>query len=214
MLGEEGVRNEVNDILVVDDDPLIVSVISEILKECGCTVRTASDGFAALAAIRDRVPDILVSDLDMPGMSGFELLSIVRRRFPRIAVVAMSGAYSGVAVPQEVSADAFYAKGSSSVARLFEILCAIKDEATRHSLRVATPIWIPGAPIDRDCIATIVIACPECLRTFPHCLHNAKLLRAECCCPHCHHMVQLAIFRPAANMDQTGFGIPASRATL
>jgi hypothetical protein len=52
----------------------------------------------------------------------------------------MSAAYSGATIPQGVAADAFYAKGSSSVARLFEILSAIEDEITRHSLRVATPI--------------------------------------------------------------------------
>jgi CheY-like chemotaxis protein len=203
------VRNEVTDILVVDDNPLLVNVISEIFKECGCIVRTASDGFAALATIRDRVPDILISDLNMPRMSGFELLSIVRRRFPAIAVIAMSGAYSGVVVPQGVAADAFYAKGSGSVAQLFEILCAIKDESTRHSVRAAAPIWIPGVPIDRGCLATIAVACPECFRTFPYRLHEAKLLRTECCCPHCHHMMQLAMVRPTADMDQTDFRIPA-----
>ena len=201
-------RNEVTDILVADDDPQLVNVIAEICKERGCIVRTASDGFTALATIRDRVPDILISDLNMPRMSGFELLSIVRRRFPAISVIAMSGAYSGVAVPQGIAADAFYAKGSSSVARLFEILSAIKDGTTRHSLRVATPIWIPGLPIDRGCLATIAVACPECFRTFPHCLYEAKLLSAECCCPHCHHMMQLAIVMPIADVDQTGFGIP------
>jgi CheY-like chemotaxis protein len=208
------VRNEVTDILVVDDNPLLVSVISEIFKECGCIVRTASDGFAALATIRDRVPDILISDLNMPHMSGFELLSIVRRRFPAIAVIAMSGAYSGVAVPQGIAADAFYAKGSSSVAQLFEILCAIKEDATRHSARVVAPIWIPGVPIDHGCLATIAVACPECFRTFPHRLHEAKSLRTECCCPHCHHMMQLAMVRPKTDMDQTGFGMPARTARI
>jgi len=71
-----------NDVVVADDNPILVSVLSEIFRECGYTVRTASDGFAALATIRDRVPDILISDLYMPRMTGFELLSIVRRRFP------------------------------------------------------------------------------------------------------------------------------------
>jgi hypothetical protein len=77
----------------------------------------------------------------------------------------------------------FYAKGSSSVAQLFEKLCAIKDEVTRHSVRVAAPIWIPGVPIDRGCLATIAVECPESFRTFPHRLRDAKLLRTECCCP-------------------------------
>jgi CheY-like chemotaxis protein len=71
--------NEMNDVVIVDDNPELLSVLSEIFNESGYAVRTASDGFAALAAIRDRLPDILLSDLNMPGMSGFELLSIVRR---------------------------------------------------------------------------------------------------------------------------------------
>ena len=61
--------NEMNDLVVVDDNPVLVRVLSEIFKERGYIVRTASDGFAALATIRDRVPDILISDLNMPRMS-------------------------------------------------------------------------------------------------------------------------------------------------
>lgn len=48
----------------------------------GFSVRTAEDGFTALQILREVLPDIILSDLRMPGMSGFELLSIVRRRFP------------------------------------------------------------------------------------------------------------------------------------
>lgn len=50
--------NEMNDVVVADDDPVFVSMLSEIFKESGYTVRTASDGFAALTSIRERVPDI------------------------------------------------------------------------------------------------------------------------------------------------------------
>ena len=201
--------DEMNDILVVDDNSVLLSVLSEIFLETGYTVRTASDGFAALTSIRERVPDILISDLNMPRMSGFELLSVVRRRFPSIAVIAMSGSYSGVAVPQGVAADAFYAKGATSVARFFEILCAIGDEGTRRSLRAATPIWIPGVPADQGGLTTIAIACPECLRTFPDCLHSVKLSHTEHTCPHCHYRIQLALVRPAAGMDETALRISA-----
>jgi CheY-like chemotaxis protein len=201
------VPSEMKDVLVVDDNPVLVSVLAEIFKESGHTVRTALDGFEALATIRERVPHVLISDLNMPRMSGFELLSIVRRRFTSIAVIAMSGSYSGVEVPQGVAADAFYAKGATNVARLFDILRALKDEVTRHSLRTAAPIWIPGVPIDKSDHATITVACPECLRTSQHCLHEAGFLRADHRCPHCHHPVQLAIVRPSADMDQTALGM-------
>jgi CheY-like chemotaxis protein len=111
-----------NDIVVVDDNPALLTVLSEIFKEHGYTVRTASDGFEALAVIRDREPGILISDLNMPGMSGFELLSVVRRRFPAIAVIAMSGTYSDASLSSEIAADSFYAKGSTSAGGLLDIL--------------------------------------------------------------------------------------------
>ena len=53
-----------------------------------------ADGLSALIEIREEVPDILLSDLNMPAMSGFELLSVVRRRFPAIYVIAMSGMFT------------------------------------------------------------------------------------------------------------------------
>jgi CheY-like chemotaxis protein len=199
-----------NDVVVADDNPILVSVLSEIFRECGYTVRTASDGFAALATIRDRVPDILISDLYMPRMTGFELLSIVRRRFPTIAVIAMSGAYSGLVVPEGVAADGFYAKGSSSVARLFDILSAVKDEGTRKSARAATPIWIPSMTIEQDGLLTVAVACPECLRTFSHCVHALEFARTERCCPHCLHTMQLAIVRPSTDMDKKGLSLSAT----
>lgn len=99
--------------LIVDDEDSIRMTMSHALTEIGYSVRTAEDSFAALAEMRQETPDILVSDLNMPGMSGYELLSVVRHRFPAIQTVAMSGAFSGNEVPSGVVADAFYQKGSS-----------------------------------------------------------------------------------------------------
>lgn len=65
----------------------------------GYDVVAAEDGFRALSQLRKKLPDVVLSDLDMPGMSGFELLSVMRRRFPQISTVAMSGAYVGDELP-------------------------------------------------------------------------------------------------------------------
>jgi CheY-like chemotaxis protein len=99
-------------LLLVDDEPLIRTTMALVLTEIGYFVRSAQDGFSALAEIQEEMPDIILSDLNMPGMSGFELLEIVRHRLPSIHVVAMSGAFSGDEVPSGVAADAFYQKGS------------------------------------------------------------------------------------------------------
>src|SRR5580692_3360936 len=109
--------------LVVDDEPSTLDLFRQIFVGLGHSVRAAEDGFAALEEIRTEVPDILLSDLNMPGMSGFELLSVVRRRIPGIYVIASSGAFSGEDVPNGVAADAFHEK-ASGMGSLFQLVNA------------------------------------------------------------------------------------------
>ena len=81
-------------ILIAEDEESVRTSFAMVLSELGLRVRSASDGLAALMEMRHEAPDILLSDLNMPGMSGFELLSVVRRRYPAVLVIAMSGAFS------------------------------------------------------------------------------------------------------------------------
>ena len=67
--------------------------------------------------LKQSLPDVVISDLRMPNMSGFEFLSVVRRRFPQIAVIAISGEFAGIDVPESVLADAFFEKGQYSSER-------------------------------------------------------------------------------------------------
>ena len=98
-------------ILVVDDDESTRECIAELLASQGYDVSTAEDGFDALLQLTKAPPDVVISDLNMPGMSGFELLPVVRRVLPRTLLIAMSGGYDGETVPEGVTADAFVAKG-------------------------------------------------------------------------------------------------------
>jgi len=59
-------------LLIVDDEPSIRMSLSQIFTGSGHRVRSAADGFSALSEIRQGIPDILLSDLNMPGMSGFD----------------------------------------------------------------------------------------------------------------------------------------------
>jgi len=113
-------------VLIVDDDAPLRILLSAILTQAGYGVRTAKDEFSALAEIRISNPDIILSDLYMPGMSGFELLSVVRRLYPAIPVIAMSSAFSDSEVPAGVAADAFYEK-ATKVPVLLQIV-----ESTHH----------------------------------------------------------------------------------
>src|SRR5579864_4040700 len=130
-------------ILIVEDDVSVRLTISQLLSEQGYEVTTAADGFDALLRLQQEVPHLIVSDLNMPQMSGFELLSVVRRRFPEILVVASSGAYDSIEIPNGVIADAFYAKGQESSSRLLKIIAnLIRTGAKSHKAQNA-PVWIP-----------------------------------------------------------------------
>lgn len=185
-------------ILLVEDEPSIRISLSEILSDVGYLVRLAEDGFSALREIRQEMPDILISDLYMPGMSGFELFSVVRQRFPVILTVAMSGAYAGSDVPSGIVADAFYAKGGG-VEALLQILQTL-PLAERHSVQTSSataPLWIYRSESDTSQGAGIAIACPECLRTFSQDLSRTADQTQKTQCVYCHSLIHFAIALPA-----------------
>jgi CheY-like chemotaxis protein len=190
-------------ILIVDDDDALRTSLSSIFTTFGHTVRSAEDGFSALVEIRRSIPDVLISDLNMPGMSGFELLSVVRRRFPGIQAIAMSGAFSGEGLQLGVAADAFYEKGKGLGALLFSVNDMTQPEF-HPSLRSAsklTPIWIPTNGHNPAEEAYVTIACPECLRTFQQVLSADLCFIHETECVHCATLVHYAILQrtdPAA----------------
>ncbi|BAU47210.1 chemotaxis protein CheY [Sulfurifustis variabilis] len=65
-------------ILVVDDEPSIVLSLEFLMKEAGYDVRTAADGDAALAAISERPPDLVLLDVNLPKRNGYEVCEAVR----------------------------------------------------------------------------------------------------------------------------------------
>jgi CheY-like chemotaxis protein len=175
-------------ILVVEDDVTVRRTISTLLEAEGYDVASANDGFDALLHLQQTIPDVMLSDLNMPQMSGFELLSVVRRRFPEILVVASSGAYDSSAIPNGVIADAFYAKGQESAAKLLEIIAKlIRTGSTGHKGENA-PVWIPRNGRDHKGKPFVVLTCTQCLRSFPFTVDHeptAEVLKTPCIyCPH------------------------------
>lgn len=175
-----------------------------IFSALGYATRTAPDGFSALSAIRDETPDIILSELCMPGMSGFELLSVVRRRFPSIRVIAMSGEFAGTTVPVGVAADAFYEKGCHRPHLLLGAVEAMtqpqKSQVVRFSLRGNAPIWIPTNGHDPSGEPYVMISCPECLRTFPQVLDRNAASTRNTECPHCSTPIEYAIIHSPDTM--------------
>lgn len=182
-------------ILVVDDEPLILQTAALVLSGHGYEVHTAGDGFEALTALSRSLPDILISDLSMPNMSGFELLSVVRRRFPHLPVIAISGQYNGTA-PTGLIADAFFTKGDYSHEELFAKILELLEQAPIRPNIVKfdkAPVWVP-----KNSSGYFVVTCPNCLRSFPVEDNQTKEYR-ETQCVHCNAMVGFLADLPRLN---------------
>ncbi len=80
------------DIVVVDDDPGLRGALRKILERGGHGVREAPDGEAGLRLVEARAPDLVVTDLLMPEKEGIETIMELRDRFPRVRILAISGA--------------------------------------------------------------------------------------------------------------------------
>jgi CheY-like chemotaxis protein len=189
-------------VLLVDDEPLVRTTMALVLGELGYHVRTADNGFSALREIHQEMPDILLSDLNMPGMSGFELLSVVGLRFPAVHKIAMSGAYLGTEVPSGASADAFYQKGSG-MNSLLHILGALPqiDQIAPQPSSSAVPLWIHRNGNGSATETCVTISCPVCLRSFPQAIDDSDGLVRETDCIHCSSQIQYAIVQPPDRMS-------------
>jgi CheY-like chemotaxis protein len=82
-------------ILLVDDDLELRDVVVAILAEPGYTVLAASDGYEALRILVDRSVDLMITDIKMPGISGFELARQAKLMRPNLHVIYLSGQASG-----------------------------------------------------------------------------------------------------------------------
>jgi CheY-like chemotaxis protein len=96
----------VTTILVVDDEPLIVDVLAEVLQDEGYDVVRAYDGHGALAAVEGDAPGLVLMDVMMPGMNGHDAYRAIRAhaRGQGIPVVLMSAAVKPSLVDPGVSA--------------------------------------------------------------------------------------------------------------
>lgn len=78
-------------ILVVDDDPMIVEMLEQMLSGAGHSVTGATDGWDAMKRFRPDEHDLVITDVCMPRVDGVDILRVLRREAPDVPVLVMSG---------------------------------------------------------------------------------------------------------------------------
>lgn len=122
-------------VLVVDDDPDLVLLVKVLLeRRAQADVAVASNGVEALEAASAFHPDVVVTDIEMPGLNGIELLTELRRRTPDVGVVVMT---AHVSVEHAVSAlraqaDEFLQKPLDN-AKMVETVQRLTEESRRRA---------------------------------------------------------------------------------
>ena len=134
-------------VLVVDDEPTITDVVSRYLERAGYAAHVAADGPNALRVAAETHPDLVVLDLMMPGMDGFEVMRLLRERQPVLVILLTAkGEQSDRIVGLRMGADDYVVKPFSPaelVARVDAVLRRVD-----HSPQVAEPIAFDGLVVD------------------------------------------------------------------
>jgi CheY-like chemotaxis protein len=87
----ESERREPINVLFVDDDPQLRSLLLDMLSINGFHGNACSDAYSALAMLKRQQFDVLITDLGMPGMSGLELAEVVHTDYPQMPIVLITG---------------------------------------------------------------------------------------------------------------------------
>lgn len=120
-------------ILVIDDDEYMRETVRRILESRGHSVEDADEGTAGIARIAQQAPDLVITDIFMPGQDGIETLLELRKAFPRLKVIAMSGGDgSGVL---NLLDDAQLLGASRTIAKPFtpqELMAAVEEVLARR----------------------------------------------------------------------------------
>jgi CheY-like chemotaxis protein len=99
-------------ILVIDDEPFVLEALTRVLASSAVAVIGASNADAGLTAMRESPIDLAIIDVILPGMDGVEAIKIMRREFPDVRIIAISGGGNfglNSYLPEAISTNAYLA---------------------------------------------------------------------------------------------------------
>jgi len=139
-------------VLLADDSRLVRTVISRALESRGYSVLTAEDGLAAVELAWARLPSLVLLDVDMPRMNGYQVARLLRSeaRTAGIPIVILSSreAAGDIFWGMEAGADAYVTKSQGEMSLLSTVARILGERGTRPTLPAGPPNGAPGQGLD------------------------------------------------------------------
>ncbi|MGA7928173.1 MAG: response regulator, partial [Candidatus Sulfotelmatobacter sp.] len=121
-------------LMVVDDDSTSRQSITAFLHANGYEITSATDGYDALWQLKNGMVDVMISYLEMPGLSGAEFLSVIRQQYPKMLLIAMTVKPEDQSELATAMADAFFPKGQQHPKKLLSTIAELlRDSAVRRT---------------------------------------------------------------------------------
>ena len=140
-------------VLVVDDEQISRNILVKIVQREGYEAEEAADGVEALAKLKDRRFDYIISDIKMPNMDGMQLLKEVKTHHPSVSVLLVTGQVQTINPRDAIAAgaDSLILKPFKNVeiARILAKLSNIRKRTGRRNLRPKTQPPGPSDPAEK-----------------------------------------------------------------
>jgi len=156
----------VADILVVEDDPIIRRTVDYALRRAGFTTRVSGDGVEALAMAQNEAPDLILLDLMLPGIDGFEFAQRIRRTDHEVAIIMVTALSqeSDTVRGLDAGADDYITKPFSTEELLARVRANIRRVRERAVLEADDTIEIGDLVIEPSQLRVQVAGVPARLR--------------------------------------------------
>ena len=154
------------DILVVEDDPIIRRTVDYALRRAGFTTRVSGDGVEALAMAQNEAPDLILLDLMLPGIDGFEFAQRIRRTDREVAIIMVTALSqeSDTVRGLDAGADDYITKPFSTEELLARVRANLRRVRERAVLEADDTIEIGDLVIEPSQLRVQVAGAPARLR--------------------------------------------------
>ena len=154
------------DILVVEDDPIIRRTVDYALRRAGFSTRVSGDGVEALATAQAEAPDLILLDLMLPGIDGFEFAQRIRRTDHEVAIIMVTALSqeSDTVRGLDAGADDYITKPFSTEELLARVRANLRRVRERAVLEADDTIEIGDLVIEPSQLRVQVAGVPARLR--------------------------------------------------